>query len=136
VAEDSPFWKGSGQVEWIWKERDLKTLSWLMLLACFGVSARGWSLAGPSGRRFQTDQPLRQPIDYRVDLNRATWIEYVMVPGIGEKTARAIVLWRSEHGPFTSVDELDQVPGIGPVTREKARPFLFVTPSVDPSKPS
>ena len=123
-------------MEWIWKERDLKTLSWLMLLACFGVSARGWSLAGPSGRRFQTDQPLRRPIDYRVDLNRGTWIEYVMVPGIGEKTARAIVLWRREHGLFTSVDELDQVPGIGPVTREKARPFLFVRPPAHHPKAS
>ena len=126
----------SKRMKWIWKERDLKTLSWLMLLACLGVTVRGWSLAGPSGRRFQVDQPLREPIDYHVDLNRGAWIEYVMVPGIGEKTARAIVGWRERHGSFDSIDQLDQVPGIGPVTREKARPYLFVShPDPTPKMP-
>ena len=115
-------------MKWIWKERDLQTLLVLTLLACFCVAAQGVRVGGLAGRRFQDDQPLREAIDYRVDLNKGAWIEYVMLPGIGEKTARDIVQWRQQHGRFESIDQLDQVPGIGPVTKEKARPFLFVSP--------
>ena len=34
-------------------------------------------------------------------------------PGIGEKLARRIVDYRAEHGPFSTVDELVNVSGIG-----------------------
>mgnify|MGYP001499974248 CR=1 FL=1 len=65
-------------------------------------------------------------VRYQVQANRAGWIEYAMLPGIGEKTARAIVAWRSEHGPLVSVDQLEQVRGIGPLTMERVRPFLVI----------
>ena len=115
-------------MRWIWKERDLQTLLLLTLLACFCVAVKGMHLGGLAGRRYEDGQPLRQSLGYHVDLNKGAWIEYVMVPGIGEKTARAIVHWRQQHGRFDSIDQLDQVPGIGPVTMEKARPFLYVSP--------
>ena len=35
------------------------------------------------------------------------------LPGIGEKRAQAILDWREENGPFTYVEDLIQVPGIG-----------------------
>ena len=38
------------------------------------------------------------------------------LPGIGEKRAQDIVDYREAHGPFQSVDELDNVSGIGPGT--------------------
>jgi competence protein ComEA len=34
--------------------------------------------------------------------------------GIGIKKASAIIQWRTEHGNFASLDDLDQVKGIGP----------------------
>ena len=34
-------------------------------------------------------------------------------PGSGPSTAQKIVDYRNEHGPFTSVDDLDAIPGSG-----------------------
>lgn len=44
-----------------------------------------------------------------------------VLTGIGAAKARAIVEYRDAHGPFTSVDELLEVKGIGAATLEKNR---------------
>lgn len=49
-----------------------------------------------------------------VDLNRATAAELEQLPGIGPSLAAAIVTWRQDHGGFRRVDDLLDVPGIGP----------------------
>ncbi len=48
-----------------------------------------------------------------IDLNAADVYDLQRLPGIGEKRAQAIAAYREEHGPFQSVDELVNVPGIG-----------------------
>ena len=50
----------------------------------------------------------------KVSLSSATVDQLDALPGIGPVTAQKIVDWRSAHGPFRSVDALDDVPGIGP----------------------
>lgn len=49
-----------------------------------------------------------------VDLNRGDVVALQSLPGVGPATAEAIVAYREEHGPFRSVDDLLDVPGIGP----------------------
>ncbi|MFQ1000798.1 ComEA family DNA-binding protein [Modestobacter sp. SSW1-42] len=49
-----------------------------------------------------------------LDLNTATVADLDSLPGIGPVLAQRIVDHRAEHGPFTSVDQLDDVSGIGP----------------------
>ena len=49
-----------------------------------------------------------------VSLNNATVDELVTLPGVGEKTAQAILQYRDTSGGFTSVDDLLNVKGIGP----------------------
>lgn len=46
--------------------------------------------------------------------------------GIGETKAKAIIAYREAHGPFTSVDDLLEVKGIGAATLEKNRAKLSV----------
>jgi len=49
-----------------------------------------------------------------LDLNTATAEQLDALPGIGPVTAQKIIGYRAAHGPFHAVDELQGVPGIGP----------------------
>lgn len=59
-----------------------------------------------------------------VDLNTATVEDLDALPGVGPVTAEAIVAWRSAHGRFDSVDQLGDVDGIGPARLEKLRELV------------
>ena len=62
-----------------------------------------------------------------VDLNQATVEGLTVIPGVGEVTARRIVTWREQHGPFRRVEDLMKVKGIGEKSFEKLRPYVKVT---------
>ena len=64
---------------------------------------------------------------FRVDVNQATWVEWIQLKGIGETMAHRIVADREYHGPFESIDDLLRVDGIGPVTLNGIRPWLTVS---------
>ena len=59
-----------------------------------------------------------------VSLSSATVEELDQLPGVGPITAQKIVDYRAEHGPFASVDDLDVVPGIGPTRIEQLRDLV------------
>ncbi len=65
-------------------------------------------------------------VDGLVNVNTATNAELETLPGIGEVTAQAIIDYRTENGPFTTVDELLDVTGIGDVTLENIRELVTV----------
>jgi competence protein ComEA len=60
----------------------------------------------------------------KVSLAIATVEQLDELPGIGPVTAEKIVDWRTSHGPFRSVDDLDAVPGIGPARIEQLRDLV------------
>lgn len=60
----------------------------------------------------------------KISLNSATAQELTTLTGVGEKTAQAIIAYRDAHGGFTSIDELQQVKGIGPAK------FATISPEV------
>jgi competence protein ComEA len=61
-----------------------------------------------------------------VNVNMAAAEELETLPGIGEVLAQAIIAHREEHGPFGTVDELEDVSGIGPVTLDEIRDLVTV----------
>ena len=63
-------------------------------------------------------------IQYKIDINRSSWVEWAQLPNIGEATARRIVADRTNNGPFSSVDDVQRVSGIGPATLDRLRPWL------------
>ncbi|HKR03095.1 MAG TPA: helix-hairpin-helix domain-containing protein [Bacteroidia bacterium] len=61
-----------------------------------------------------------------VNINTASASELETLPGIGATKAQAIITHRTSHGNFTSVDQLDNVPGIGPATINLLKPYATV----------
>ena len=61
-----------------------------------------------------------------LDLNTATLEQLDALPGVGEVTANRIIAYRSAH-PFTAVDELLEVPGIGQRRFEQLKDLVTVT---------
>ena len=92
----------------------------LVLAAVRWAQLSGWGL-----RPVEIDRLPARQYEYRLDLNRATWVEWMQLPGIGETLARRIVAHREQHGPFQSVDDLQNVKGIGPKTTAKLRVWLL-----------
>lgn len=65
-----------------------------------------------------------------VDINEASAEALAeAISGVGLKKAEAIVTYRDQHGPFSSVEELIQVQGIGERTVERSRENLTVSPA-------
>ena len=59
-----------------------------------------------------------------LDPNAADRPSWDRLPGIGPRTAEAILEHRTARGPFHSPEDLLEVRGIGPVTLAKIRPWL------------
>lgn len=84
-----------------------------------GVPLTPGATAGPSGSvPGQTGAP--------VDLNSATLDQLDALPGIGPVLAQRILDWRTQHGRFTSVEELGEVSGIGEATLGDLRELVTV----------
>jgi len=61
-----------------------------------------------------------------ININSAGETELEDLPGVGPVTAAAIIDYRTQNGPFATVDDLIDVTGIGPSTLEQIRPFATV----------
>lgn len=63
---------------------------------------------------------------FRVEINTATWVEWMQLEGIGPALANRIVADRQVNGPFVSIEDLERVPGIGSGTLDRLRPSLIL----------
>lgn len=57
----------------------------------------------------------------RINVNTADALALTNLKGVGEKKALAIIAYRRKHGPFASLADLEEVPGIGPAIIERNR---------------
>lgn len=81
--------------------------------------------ADSSDDQSETDAPGILPGEV-FDLNTVSEADLTRLPGIGDAKAAAIVAWRTENGPFTSVDQLLEVKGIGEGILGKISPYVTV----------
>lgn len=91
----------------------------LILMTANWLRMSGW---GMRPVEIQQLEPREQVL--QVDVNRATWVEWSQLEGIGPALAHRIVEDRERNGPFHSVDDVQRVPGIGPKRIEQLRPWL------------
>ncbi|MCD8338554.1 MAG: ComEA family DNA-binding protein [Lachnospiraceae bacterium] len=64
--------------------------------------------------------------DGKVNLNTATAEELMTLPGIGESKAAAILAYRSEHGSFASIEEIQNISGIKSGVFSKIKDLITV----------
>ena len=51
--------------------------------------------------------------DFRININSASKVQLMDLPGIGEQLAERIIEYRNTNGPFESTDALMDIDGIG-----------------------
>ncbi|EGO2688825.1 helix-hairpin-helix domain-containing protein [Enterococcus faecalis] len=90
------------------------------------VPKKGESVA-QSLETLQESAPAQQNQEEKINLNTATEAELQTISGIGAKKAQEIIRFRDEQGPFKTVEELKNVPGIGEKTVERLKDMLTVT---------
>ncbi|MGY4535293.1 competence protein ComEA [Pseudomonas sp. TE3786] len=96
-------------------------------LACFSLVTSAAEPAKVDPAPPAVTQPAKGQELGMVNLNTAdaATLERDLV-GIGQVKAKAIIEYREAHGPFTSVDELLEVKGIGAATLERNRARLSI----------
>lgn len=98
----------------------------LVVLAA-ALLALGVVLGGRAARRpASVTVPDDPSLDLRLDLNSATPGDLETLPGVGTALAGRIDAYRVKNGPFSSVDDLRQVPGFGEKLVTALRPLLTV----------
>lgn len=108
----------------IWRRTDQAAIAGLLLFALVAMAIYWVAHGGTAGRLIEIDRAAPLAAHFQVDINSAEWTELLVLPEIGPALAKRIVENRRNSGPFTSVDDLDRVPGIGPKTLERLRPYL------------
>lgn len=62
----------------------------------------------------------------KINLNSADATELDKLPGVGPSIAKRIIEYRTANGPFSSTEQLKEVPGIGDATYEKLADLITV----------
>lgn len=96
----------------------------------------GWPVPKDEISQAKPDQPIAiqvpatSPVTTvptaKVNLNRASAGELQVLPGIGPVLAQRMVDWRKAHGRYRTVDDLQEVKGIGKKRLEQLRPLVTV----------
>ena len=97
----------------------------ILVLIAFGfVFATLFARGVHRGELVNLDHTIHGTRHYTLDINMASWPEWILLPGIGETLARRMVASREQDGLFQSHEDLLRVKGIGPLTLKNIRKYL------------
>lgn len=68
--------------------------------------------------------PTAHALTGQININSATAEELELLPFTGKQRARSIIIYRQKNGPLETLDEILQIPEIGPSTFEAIKPYL------------
>jgi competence protein ComEA len=80
----------------------------------------------PAAQIIPGEEATPLPVSYPIDLNVATLEELDSLPGIGATRAQDIIDYREAHNGFRSIDEVQQVGGIGQTTFNRIKDLITV----------
>lgn len=113
----------------LWLRRSDQLFVGALLITAFALMGAHWlRLSGWGLRTVEIDRAPASEYAYRLDVNRATWVEWAQLDGIGQTLGERIVADREVNGPFTSVDDVLRVKGIGPKKLDQMRRWLVIDP--------
>lgn len=111
----------------VWLTRSDQFIGGILIAALLLLTGLHWArMSGWGQREVEIDRLQPRAYQYRINVNTAEWLEFALLPGIGETLALRIVEDRREHGPYRSVEELRRVKGIGPKTLDRIRDHLVI----------
>jgi competence protein ComEA len=112
------------------KEESMRSIAVAVLLFAFAIPPVADAAPAANSASAADAKP---SASRKVDVNRATAAELVSVPGIGQRLAEAIIQLRESKGPFTKLDDLLEIRGIG----EKNLAYLaeYLTVAQQPPAP-
>lgn len=96
----------------------------LLLIAAVVVVVRAHCWISRTLPRGMATDPAAHPDGWLVDPNSATATELALLPRVGPSIAQRIIDARRRGVRFSSVEQLESVRGIGPVMRERIRPWV------------
>jgi competence protein ComEA len=74
----------------------------------------------------QLTQSSSETLSQKININTAREAELESLPGIGPSLAASIVEYRQQNGPFSELDDLLQISGIGPSKLAQLEDFVIV----------
>ena len=102
------------------KKKELIVLS-LLIFSLIGINTVNYVRR----ERFKANTlVIIEEIAVKISINTAQTDELDVLPGIGPALADRIVVYRKEHGPFRTVEDIKKVKGIGNKLLEKMLPFI------------
>ena len=90
---------------------------------------QGRNTDSPAGNVVFYDVPAASEISdtQLIDINKAGEEELMLLPGIGEVRAKAIIEYRELYGGFVAPEELTEVRGIGSTTYENIKDLITIS---------
>ena len=92
------------------------------MLLCCTVSV----VLSPLGKKAPVTARRKPVVSGKININTATVDKLALLPGIGTRTAEAIVDYRSRYGLFKTANDLTRVKGIGEKTLKELKNHIRV----------